>query len=254
MSWELIKRRPTKNRAEIVRWPVTVAVSKPGRLTQRLIVTVRTALMDGLPTWWVHGATVDCEIGRDEHAGRLRIQPGKQHDLSKPKNTGTKFRAPMLHLQGVTGLSEQGQTAWPADWEILGDALVITLPWAGVKGACKADAKPVLEAAKPPVSAPPAPPATKPPVTVPATPKPVLPQPVPKAQRTLTAAEMAALNKLRRGRGRVALGALTHVECRVLRQLEARGFAAFSPGTAGGWSMTPQGERMLDADTGVVAA
>ena len=216
--------------------PVTVRASKPGRYRPRLTVTVRPSCLPGL-SWWTHEAMVHVQIGQGEHAGRLRIAPGDNSHgnrrLSGMTGRGTVAGKPTpaaLTITTFPGLPSSGYGPEEPAWELLGDALIVTLPWADAKGAVKAPPSPQAPALKPPapaVSATPRPAAN----TMPAIPG-------------LKALCAPVLRLLRERGGKCRLDSLTHSQIRTLRLAEDAGWANW--GVSGGWwSITARGEAML---------
>ncbi len=148
---------------------VTISVSKPGRIVQRAYVTVRTELLAGGGLgWWTHRRPVTVEIGDGEHAGRIRLRDQGPHRTMGPTGKHAKVgrpAAPMLQIAGLPGVPAEGMSRRPVSWEIVGDALVIILPWSHAKGSTKmvaptATPSPVAQPSRAPQ--PPAKPPTEP--------------------------------------------------------------------------------------------
>ena len=73
MSWvALVPRDKVHGRA---RHPVTLSVSKSGRIVQRAFVTVQTDLLPELP-WWSNKAMVSVELGTGD-ADHVRADAGR---------------------------------------------------------------------------------------------------------------------------------------------------------------------------------
>ena len=176
---------------------VTISVSKPGPIIQRAYLTVRTELLpDGGLDWWTNRRPVAVEIGEGDHAGRIRLRdqgPFRTMGATGKHAKAGKPAAPMLQIPGLPGLPADGMARHSVAWEIVGDALVVILPWAKAIGMTKAvaaapaasstdKARPVPIKPAPPVAVPPPPVAAKP-VVAPAKALPSTAVPYPEIER-----------------------------------------------------------------------
>ncbi len=141
MSWEALA--PRGSRVAGRHQPaVTLSVSKAStRQGQKMLVNVYAERLEaGMLPWWKPGAAVEAQIGAGEHAGLVRIAPGGPFRLSAFKGRRRIDGTPRpcgLHVSQLAGMPADGLSRVPAWWEIVGNALVVTLPWSGVKGAVK---------------------------------------------------------------------------------------------------------------------
>lgn len=120
--------------------PVTLLVSKAGRFTQHATLTVRRDLMPaGMLGWWLHYEMVRVQEGDGPEAGRVRVMSGGPHRLTGPSGKpgkGGRLNAPHLKLYGLAGMPPVlGRQ--PVPWEMVGDTLIVTLPWSDAKGMAK---------------------------------------------------------------------------------------------------------------------
>ena len=139
MSWMPLQPavRPKSVSADAI---VTISVSKSGRLTQRVFLTVKPRLLpEGRLGWWSYRRRVNVELGTGEHEGRLRLTDQGQFRIMAP--TGRKVKdnpaSPILQIAGVPGVPADGLGRQTVAWEIAGDALIVTLPWSDAKGMVK---------------------------------------------------------------------------------------------------------------------
>ena len=242
MSW--VAMRPGRPvRQKVTGHAVTISVSKPGRFVQRAYLTVRRSLLpDGALAWWANNAPVTVELGQDEHAGRVRLVAdgpfrtmGPTGRLAKAGKPG----APMLQIAQLPGMPGDGLGRMPVKWEIVGDALVVILPWSETTGATKVAPIPPRPshhraATKPASVASPLPP-----------PAPVVATP-PQAP-TVKPHHLAVLRRLHAAGGRIRnFEGLREADSRTLRECEGIGLADWqSHGST--WLLTPHGKRMVEA-------
>ncbi len=182
MSWVALAPRAKTSASPVV----TISVSKAGGpLVQRAYVTVRPTLLPGGLDWWRNRAAVQVDMGVAENAGRVRIArdgPYKIMGAVGRDVKGGKVAAPTLQI-ALDGLPAAGLARTKVLWELVGDALIVTLPWSAAKGM--STSKPAASASPPRVDAPVTPDAPPPiaavqpsPVQAPvAVPKPALSQP-----------------------------------------------------------------------------
>ena len=221
---------------------VSLSVSKPGKAVQRVYLTVRTQLLpdDGLP-WWTNSRNVAVEVGDGDHAGRIRIRDNGPFRTMAPTGRDAKTgnpAPPMLQIPSLPGMPAEGMTRRAVAWEIVGDALVVNLPWGGTTGATKTE-----------------PSLPSPARVIPAKSPVIVHQdavsPVPDlAAWTAGAHHVAALRKLAAAGGRTMPGKLTHAETRALRECEDHGLAAFG---GGAWTLTAKGSARLTTSASVGA-
>ena len=182
-------------------------------------------------TWWLHDARVNVQIGQAEHAGRVRITPGALYKLrgasGKHTEKGTP-NPPNLRLADFPGMPAEPLGPVAVNWEMVGDALIVTMPWSDARGASKVPALAPLQATDPPKLA--------------ATPtSPLLPPVrVPKLPIALKTGEEAVLRLLHSFGDRVGLDLLTHSNVRMLRQCEGRELAQWD-NYRKKWSLTDRG-------------
>ena len=144
MSWMAIQQTSRLN-AVTGDAIVTMSVSKPGRLVQRIYLTVNPRLLpEGKLSWWTYSRPVNVELGQGEHAGRLRLTDQGQFRIMAPTGRRAKEKpnSPTLQISGVPGMPPEGLGRHTVAWEIAGDALIVTLPWSDAKGMAKADPAP----------------------------------------------------------------------------------------------------------------
>ncbi len=102
------------------------------RFRQHLRITIRPDLLEGGCVWWVAGAFVHAQIGRDTHLGQLRLSPvGKNAGLKLSRPIGTS-KSPSLSLIGfphlVSGVAHRGEAL---EHDHGDDWIELTLPsWA----------------------------------------------------------------------------------------------------------------------------
>lgn len=132
MSWLPLRAPATKNKPAAV----TVGCLRAARRKpEGLSIVLRVAQMEDL-RFLRPRVAVDVLLGHGEHAGMLRIQPGREfmpYTNSKAKDAGTVF------LRGVPlpkGIDARDREHVPVQFDYGDDWLEITLPdWARVGAA-----------------------------------------------------------------------------------------------------------------------
>ena len=201
--------------------PVMLRVSRAGRFRARLTVTVRPALLPEL-AWWRHGAAVSVAVGSGEHAGRVRIVPGGGFSLTGP---GGKHAAkgspnpPAMSIPGFPAMPPDGLGPVVPDWEIVGEALIVTLPWSDAKGATKVPAKEAKPASEAPSAA---------------------------AADVGPSRRHGVLQRLQKAGGALPVDSLTNSEIRALKDCEAAALAEWEPGRKK-WMLTKRGAAAIGA-------
>jgi hypothetical protein len=129
MSWSpLILDGGTAHKAA----PVTIAASpsRKARGKARLVITVRTAGLEGL-TWWKPGAAVQVQLGAGEHEGMLRITPEGPFKLSGTSKGATGGGSAMLSLTGFPCALEAKMKPAAVEYDWSDGWIEVTLPaWA----------------------------------------------------------------------------------------------------------------------------
>lgn len=147
MSWETVVKAAKSSLSSGV--SVGVHEIGAGKNAKRLRL-VNVCWVDA-PDWFANGKPVSVQIGRDEHAGSLRIVKGGSVEVLPRKSTS----------RGTTRVLVK---AWPdvpgptpsilCKHEMDGDAVVITLPWAATPTARLAATPEPVRAAPPAVPVP----------------------------------------------------------------------------------------------------
>jgi hypothetical protein len=93
----------------------------------KLLISIRPKLIEDCPAWLVAGANIGAAIGRDAHAGQLRLTPKGKHPLTLCK-VGIKVSSETLHLKlrGVPGIVKMKPRIVEFDFSV--EWLEITLP------------------------------------------------------------------------------------------------------------------------------
>lgn len=129
---------------------VIVGVTKKGRFKQRLVVTVRTDLIENPPLFWKLGAFVTVQIGAGEHAGLLRILPDGHHKVTRLGRIKAGVATLMFPLPDF--IKTPGEEMTPVDFCSTEDWLEIILPnWAKPKAVIPQPVVPIASAAPPAV-------------------------------------------------------------------------------------------------------
>ncbi|HQU16655.1 MAG TPA: hypothetical protein PLO69_11210 [Gammaproteobacteria bacterium] len=129
MSWEEIERATNSKNSKLTE--VTVSAPPPPKTgRQRLVIILRTALIEDCPSYLAVGAKVKALIGRNEHAGMVRIVPNGRCTLTTLGRAGaTGSLALTLPMPDGQVVGQQPQTDVAFDYGT--DWIEVTLPaWA----------------------------------------------------------------------------------------------------------------------------
>lgn len=125
--------------------PISITKNaRSSRLTERLTMTIRLDMFDPpLPPWICPDGKVDVMFGDGQHAGMIRVVPGKRFQFSKfngisPKKNMLQLRFPLLpHCV----YDEQKERPTAVEHDYADDWLEVTLPsWATVLAKAPAPA------------------------------------------------------------------------------------------------------------------
>lgn len=127
MTWTDLAPPPTAAGAT-TKAVVTVRAGKMGRNGPlRLTLTVRTRLLEKPPFWFAQGAGVKVQIGHGEHAGMIRITPGRGYVVQE---RGQGIKSPGVRLP-IPAHIKESHPATRCKFDYGDDWIEVTLPgWA----------------------------------------------------------------------------------------------------------------------------
>lgn len=129
MSWEIVSRTAKQSRPALSR-PVAVSVMGSKAIGDRILITIRPSMLDSF-SWWDKDLPVAVKVGRGEHAGQIRLEPGKPGDMV-PRRTGKQLtaRVPAASLSVVLprGSAPKRITNCEVEFDYTEDWIEITLP------------------------------------------------------------------------------------------------------------------------------